>query len=143
MVETSAPGNLAYLHPAIAGLTLLLGFVMLRMGLAQREQRTRKKTAPMGNLKRHATLGPWVIGLYVVSAFGGVGSAILLRGWKPLATWHGRVAVIGALGFVGVWWLGKKLLSGERAQANLHGVLGLLALFLGGISALLGISLLP
>lgn len=142
-MDPKNPGVWAYLHPAMAGVTLLLCFVALRQGLKQRVQRLRRITAPEGNLKRHSKLGPWAVGLFAASAVGGLGSAILVRGWAPLATWHGKLAVLAAVMFGGVWLIGRKLLEGERRRANTHGVLGLLALFVGGVAALLGISLLP
>jgi hypothetical protein len=142
-VDPKHPGIWAYLHPAVATVALLLCFVALRQGLKQRKQRLRRITAPEGNLKRHSKLGPWAVGLFGASLVGGLGSAVVVRDWAPLATWHGKLAVGAALMFGTVWLLGRKLLEGERRRANTHGVLGLLALFLAGIAAMLGISLLP
>jgi hypothetical protein len=142
-VDPKYAGAWAYLHPAMATVTLVLCFVVLRQGLAQRRQRLRKVAAPAGTLKRHAALGPWAVGLFVASAVGGLGSAVVVRGWAPLATWHGRLALGAAVTFAVVWWLGRRLLAQQKQLANTHGVLGLLALFLGGLAAMLGISLLP
>jgi hypothetical protein len=142
-VDPKNPGIWAYLHPAVATVTLLLCFTALRQGLKQRTQRLRRITAPAGNLKRHSTLGPWAVGLFAVSLVGGLGSAVVVRGWAPLATWHGKLALGAAVLFGVVWLVGRKLLAGERRHANTHGVLGLVALFIAGIAAMLGISLLP
>jgi hypothetical protein len=62
---------------------------------------------------------------------------------KPLGNWHSRIATVGGIGVVAVWLLGRKLLEGDKARANLHGVIGVLALFAAGIAGLLGISMLP
>lgn len=142
-MDSKSPGLWAYLHPAMATVALVLCFVVLRQGLAQRRQRLRKVAAPVGTLKRHTALGPWAVGSFLASAVGGVVSAVLLRGWAPLATWHGKLALGAAVLFVVVWLLGRKLLRRQKQHANAHGVLGLLALFLGGVAALLGLSLLP
>lgn len=127
----------------MATVCLLLCFVVLRQGLAQRRARLRKTPAPAGNLKRHSSLGPWAVGLFLASLVGGLGSAVALREWAPLGTWHGRLALGAAILFGAVWLLGRKLLDNHKALANTHGVLGLLALFLAGVAAMLGLSLLP
>ena len=142
-MDPKNPGVWAYLHPAMATVTLVLCFVVLRQGLAQRRQRLRKVAPPPGTLKRHTALGPWAVGLFVASLVGGLGSAVVVRDWSPLATWHGKLALGAAVMFTTVWLLGRKLLAQEKRHANTHGVLGLLALFLAGVAAMLGISLLP
>lgn len=142
-MDPKNPGVWAYLHPAMATVTLVVCFVVLRQGLAQRRQRLRKVAPPPGTLKRHTALGPWAVGLFLASAVGGVGSAVVVRGWAPLATWHGKLALGAAVMFATVWWLGRRLLAQEKQHANTHGVLGLLALFVAGVAAMLGISLLP
>lgn len=142
-MDPKNPGLVAYLHPALGTATLLLCFVVLRQGLAQRRLRLRRVPPAAGALKRHVRLGPWAVGLFALSAVGGLGSAVALRAWAPLATWHGRLGLLAAVLFAGVWLLGRRLLAQQKALANTHGVLGLVALFLGGFVALLGISLLP
>lgn len=137
------PSLWAYAHPALATLALVLCFLELRAGLLQREQRVRKRAAPPANLKRHVRLGPWAVALFMLSAVFGLLSAVFLRDWKPLATTHGWLGVSSATLFGGVWWLGRQVLSKKRHLANRHGLLGVTALFLGGLVALLGISLLP
>jgi hypothetical protein len=142
-VESKNSGLLAYLHPAMATVALLFCYVVLRQGLAQRRHRLRRVAPPPGNLKRHSTLGPWAVGLFLASLVGGIGSAVVLRGWAPLGTWHGRLAVGAAALFGAVWLLGQKLLANHKPLAGAHGVLGLVAVFLAGVAAMLGISLLP
>ena len=140
---TNDPGPIAYFHPVIAGVVLVLLAWMLTMGLTQRAQRTRKKPAPPGNLKRHSTLGPYLVVGYLFVGWIGVTTAVFARKMTPLASWHGRLALLGGVGFVTVWVLGRTLLKGEKSRANLHGVLGVVSLFVAGIAALLGISMLP
>lgn len=134
---------LAYGHPAMASVALLLAWLVFRAGFHQRIQRLRRVQAPAGSLARHLKLAPWSVGLLVASTIGGVGSAVTLRGWKPLATFHGVLGVVTALIFVGLWLLGRQLTGGKKHLANAHGVLALLSLFAAGLAGVLGISLLP
>jgi len=134
---------LAYLHPAMATVALLLSWVVFRQGFHQRTQRLRRVPAPPNSYARHVKLGPWNVALLIASALGGLGSAVLLRGWKPLATFHGKLGVLSAILFGLMWWLGRALAAGDKSGANRHGVLGVFSLFAAGLAGLLGISLLP
>jgi hypothetical protein len=134
---------LVYVHPIGAGIVIVLAFWMLQMGLVQRDQRTKKKPAPPGNLKRHSALGPWIVGGYLAAAVVGLVTTVTLRDWKPLASWHGRFALLAGAGFVYVWLNGRKLLAGEKQRANRHGVIAVIAAFIAAIAGLLGISMLP
>jgi hypothetical protein len=89
------------------------------------------------------TFGPWFTALFVASAGLGVGSAIVLRGFKPLATAHGWFGVIATGIFSILWWLGRRLLAQEKKLAEVHGLLGVAGVFLAALTALLGIELLP
>ncbi|MBL8924430.1 MAG: DUF4079 family protein [Myxococcaceae bacterium] len=140
-MEPTSP--LAWAHPAMAAVTLLLAFYVFRQGFHQRVQRLRRVQAPAGSWQRHVKLAPWSVALLVGSAVGGVGSAVTLRGWKPLATFHGWLGVASAVTFVALWLLGRKLTAGKKDLAGAHGVLALLAMFAAGLTGLLGISLLP
>lgn len=134
---------LSYVHPALSAAGVLLAFITLRQGLRQRRQRLRGLQAPAANVKRHAFAGAWAVGLIGFSAVGGVISAVVLRGWKPLGTMHGRLGLGCAMSFAVVWWLGRRLVNRHKHLANRHGLLGLVTLFLGGVTLLLGIELLP
>lgn len=134
---------LPYAHPLMATLGLLLAFFVFRDGFAQRKQRLRRIGAPSGSRARHVKLGPWAAGILCLSTLGGLGSAILIRQWAPLASWHGKLGVATALLFVAMWWMGRQLIPQTGPLAGKHGVLGLLALFAGGLTGVLGISLLP
>lgn len=142
-MDPKNPGAFAYFHPIMAALGLVLAFIVLRQGLKQRDQRTKRIAAPAANLKRHVSLGPWAAGIICASAFGGVGTTVLVRGWKPLATAHGWFGLACAALFAVIWWLGRKLVAQQKHLANRHGVLGLLAMFAGVIAVLFGIELLP
>lgn len=133
----------SWAHPAFAVVVLALSVFVFRDGFAQRKVRLRRQPAPEGSRARHVKWAPWSVGLMAAVAVGGVGSSVLIRGWAPLATFHGKLGVGATLAFGALWWLGRKLQAGERQVANQHGVLGVLALFAAGLTGLLGISLLP
>lgn len=137
------PSALSYLHPALALLTLAIGFYVFSQGLKQRDQRVKRVPAPPGSLKRHVALGPWFTLLFVLSAAGGAASAIALRGFKPLATAHGWFGLIATGLFVVLWWLGRRLLAKQKQLAATHGLLGVAGVFVAALTALLGIELLP
>lgn len=134
---------LPYLHPLIATLTLVLAFFVFRDGFAQRKQRLRRFPAPQGSRARHVRLGPWSMAAMLVSAATGLVTAVLVRNWKLLDTFHGWLGLGTTLLFVVMWLLGRPLVARGGPQANTHGILGLLSLFAGGLTGVLGISLLP
>ena len=134
---------LVYGHPLLATVSVFLAFLVYRDGFAQRKLRLRRIQPPEGSRARHVKLGPWSMALMIASALTGLASALWLREWKLLATFHGKLAVVTTLMFVVMWWLGRRLVAGERARANTHGVLGVVSMFAMGLAAVLGISLLP
>lgn len=134
---------LSWSHPVMAAIALVLAFFVFRQGMQQRAQRLRRIPAPAGTWQRHLALGPWSVGLLVASALGGVGSAVFLRAWKPLDTFHGWLGVACAAAFVAQWVMGRQLAAGKKSLAQAHGVIGLLAMFAAGLTGVLGISLLP
>lgn len=134
---------LIYGHPLLATVSVFLAFLVYRDGFAQRKLRLRRIQPPEGSRARHVKLGPWSMALMIASALTGMVSALWLREWKLLATFHGKLALTTTLMFVVMWWLGRKLVAGERERANTHGVLGVLSMFAMGLAAVLGISLLP
>lgn len=134
---------LIYGHPLLATVSVFLAFLVYRDGFAQRKLRLRRVPAPEGSRARHVKLGPWSMALMVASALTGMASSVWLRNWEFLGKWHGRLAIVTTLMFVIMWWLGRRLVASERQLANAHGILGVLALFAAGLTAVLGISLLP
>ena len=143
MEPIKEPSLLAWVHPAIGTAGLVLAFVLLRQGLAQRRQRLVGTPAPPGTLKRHSRLGPWAVAVLLGASLGGPASSVLFRGWQPFASAHGKLGMLCAASFAVMWWLGRRLLRGEKKWAGLHGVLGLVTMLTGAVVALLGISMLP
>lgn len=134
---------LPYGHPLVGAAALLLALFVFRDGFAQRKQRLRRAKAPEGSRRRHVRLGPWALVAMLAATAGGLGTAVFVRGWRPLGTLHGWLGGATALVFVGLWRLGVRLAPQGGAGANTHGLLGLLALFAAGLTGVLGLSLLP
>ncbi len=88
---------LIYLHPLLATVTLFLAFLVFSDGFAQRKQRLRRIPAPASTRTRHIKLGPVTAALFCLSWIVGLCSAVLLRKWEPLATFHGKLALISTL----------------------------------------------
>lgn len=134
---------LPYGHPLVGAVALLLAFLVFRDGFAQRKQRLRRVQAPEGSRKRHVKLGPWALLFMVAASFGGMGTAVFVRHFKLLNTFHGWLGLATTLVFVVLWRMGLQLVPQGGPKSNTHGLLGLLAVFAGGLTGVLGISLLP
>ncbi len=134
---------LPYGHPLVGAVALLLAFLVFRDGFAQRKQRLRRTPAPEGSRKRHVKLGPWVMLSMGAATFGGMGTAVFVRHFKLLDTFHGWLGLVTTLAFIVLWRLGLQLVPQGGPRANVHGLLGLFALFAAGLTGVLGISLLP
>ena len=132
-----------YVHPAVSVLTLGLCFWVFRDGYALRGQRLRRRPAGIERRVRHVRWAPWAVGAMVLSGFLGLASAVVLRGWKPFGTAHGLMAGVCLGLYVAVWRWGQRLVLRQAASPGVHGVLGLLALMTTGLTAILGIALLP
>lgn len=132
-----------YVHPVLSVLTFGVCFWVFRDGYALRGQRLRRRQVSAARRVRHLQLAPWAIGAMVASGLVGVTSSMLLRGWRPFATTHG-LAALACLGVYGaVWRWGHRLAHQRPASPSTHGVLGLLALVMTGLTAVMGIALLP
>ena len=89
--------GLAYGHPVLMVLTLALVFLALRAGLALRRRRQRGAGKAPGGLARHMALARPAVVLAAVGLVSGPVSAWWLRGWTPLQTFHGWIALAAPL----------------------------------------------
>ena len=134
---------LAYGHPALMVLTLALVFLALRAGLALRRRRQRGAGKAPGELARHMALARPAVVLAAVGLVSGPVSAWWLRGWTPLQTFHGWIALAAAGLLLAAGFMGLRLSRGETRAVELHGRLGLLAALAVGLAAFAGFVLLP
>jgi uncharacterized membrane protein YfcA len=134
-------GGWAYLHPALAGLTLVALAVALGMGFRLRDLRLRRRQRPEGGL-RHQRWSRPAVTLVLVSFIAGLVTMGLARG-SVLTTLHGWVAMIALVGFAASTLVGQAIASEKSERRALHGLLATLALLAALATALTGMELLP
>jgi len=121
---------------ALAVLTLRAGLRLrrARRGLAPRDPRLRR---------RHLRLAKPAIALVLAGFVGGPLSAVALRGWQPLASFHGALGLGVAALFVSAAVLGWRLEHGRARAFEAHAWLGALAVLGAALAAVAGFVLLP
>lgn len=118
----------------------------LRAGLRMRRLRTSGARPERGLLAAHLRLARPAVVLLLVGFLGGPLSALWLREWTPFGTFHAWLGVVAAGLFAGTGWLGLRMQRGRLRRdrgANLHGLLGVLGMLVGGLAAAAGMVLLP
>ena len=123
--------------------SLALAVLTLRAGLALR--RTRRGLAPRDPRlrRRHLRLAKPAIALVLVGFVGGPISAVALRGWQPIASFHGALGLVVAALFVTAAVLGWRLEHGRTRAFEVHAWLGALAVLGAALAAVAGFVLLP
>lgn len=134
---------LAYGHPALMIVAIGLVFLALRRGLDLRRRRLRGERGRGARVAAHAAIAKPAVILVVVGLAGGLISAVLVRDWAPLRTFHGWVGVVAAVLFAATGWLGGQLLRGRSRAVTAHGWLGLVAFLAAAVAAVAGFVLLP
>ena len=139
---------LAYLHPLVQVLVLLMAFATLRLGLALKNHRTGQRTLAQweGIYNRHTQLGL----LFVSCLIGGYLLGILSMPWfrerPPFRSPHFFFGTLALLLFVAGGYTGWRLKQGTERYADvrdIHGFLVYLALFIALAVAVMGFILLP
>lgn len=134
---------LAYGHPAWMLLALGLAFLALRKGLALRRARQGGERGRGKAVAAHVRVAQPAVLLVVAGALFGPVSAVWLRGWEPLRTFHGAVALVAAGLFVAAGWIGWRLHRGRSRAVDAHGWLGVLAFLMAALATVAGFVLLP
>ncbi len=124
-------------------LSLALASLALRTGLAlRRARRGRGRRSP--TLRRsHLRLARPAVLLLLVGFVAGPISAVWLRGWEALETFHGVLGVIAAALFAWAGVLGQRIARGRSYARDTHALLGVLGILGGALAAVAGFSLLP
>jgi hypothetical protein len=139
---------LAYLHPVVQVLVLLMAFATLRLGLALKNHRTGQRTLAQweGIYNRHTQLGL----LFISCLIGGYLLGILSMPWfrqrPPFRSPHFFFGTLALLLFVAGGYTGWRLKQGTERYADIrdiHGFLVYLALFIALAVAVMGFILLP
>jgi hypothetical protein len=139
---------LAYMHPVVQVLVLLMAIATLRLGLALKNHRTGQRTLAQweGIYNRHTQLGL----IFVSCLIGGYLLGILSMPWfrerPPFRSPHFFFGTLALLLFVAGGYTGWRLKQGTERYADvrdIHGFLVYLAMFIALAVAIMGFILLP
>jgi hypothetical protein len=139
---------LAYLHPILQVLVLLMAFATLRLGLALKRHRLRQRFLQNRRqiFQRHTQLGLICLGCLLGGYLLGIGSMFWLRQRLPFRSAHFFFSTIALLLFLGGGYTGWRLKYGTKKYADvrdIHSFLVYLGLFLALGAAVMGFILLP
>ncbi len=139
---------LAYVHPILQVLVLIVAFAALRLGLALKKYRGRSGTFVNQHeiITRHMQLGYIVVGALAGGYLLGLISMPWLRGRAPFGSAHFFFASLALLLFLGGGYTGWRLKHGTKQFADvrdIHGFLAYLALFVSLGVGVMGFILLP
>lgn len=139
---------LAYVHPVVQVLVLLMALATLRLGLALKNHRTGQRPVLQwqGIYNRHTQLGLIVVGCLLGGYLLGLLSMPVFRQRLPFRSAHFFFGTLALLLFMGGSYAGWRLKQGTERYADLrdiHGFLVYLALFVALAVAVMGLSLLP
>jgi hypothetical protein len=139
---------LAYMHPVVQVLVLVMALATLRLGLALKNHRTGQRALAQweGLYNRHTQLGL----IFVSCLIGGYLLGILSMPWfrerPPFRSPHFFFGTLALLLFVAGGYTGLRLKQGTERYADvrdIHGFLVYLALFIALAVAVMGFILLP
>lgn len=134
---------LAYAHPVWMVASLVLAAVALRLGLRLRRSRAARR--PPGRDLRAAHLHwakPAVLALGLGLLAGPV-SAVWLRGWEPLGTFHGVLGLVAGALFAMTAFHGRRLERGHASARGAHATFAAFAMLAAAVAAVAGFVLLP
>lgn len=139
---------LAYLHPAMQVLVLVIAVAVLRLGLALKKDRLgpRRLEQRQGVMRRHTQLGWLFLGCLAAGYGFGLLSMWLFREQALFRSAHFFFGTLALLLFLGGGYMGWRLQRGTRRYADardVHGFLAYLGLFVSLGVAVMGFILLP
>jgi hypothetical protein len=129
----------AFVHPVIGALAILLSVFVMSRGLASR------RADPQAHAARriHRRWAPWALAAMTLSAVTGTASTVLLRQDLTLGeTWHLAIGWIAVAWMAAAGLLTRAFTRNPRLRA-VHPWLGVVAVALALVQAILGIQLLP
>ena len=139
---------LAYMHPVVQVLVLLMALATLRLGLALKNHRTGQRALAQweGLYNRHTQLGLLFISCLIGGYLLGILSMPWFRARPPFRSPHFFFGTLALLLFVAGGYTGWRLKQGTERYADvrdIHGFLVYLALFIALAVAVMGFILLP
>jgi hypothetical protein len=123
--------------------TVLCCAIALRAGVALRRTRRFRKRRPPGLRETHLRFAKPAVVAVLIGFLGGPVSAVLLRNWEPIQTFHGVMGIVAAALFAAAAVLGLRLERGRARSFDAHALLGLLAMLAAVIASVAGFVLLP
>ena len=123
--------------------SLLLAALALRNGLAIRRARQTRRPPPRGARQRHLRLAQPAFFLLCIGFAAGIASAVWLRGFAPLRSFHGVLGTIAIALFVLTWRAGERLEHGDLSVRERHARLALAAMLVAVLTAIAGFAILP
>jgi hypothetical protein len=124
----------------IASLALVLA--ALRHGLRLRRARAARRPSP-GSRAAHLRLAKPAVVCVGLGLLAGPASALWLRGWEPLGSFHGAIGVVAAALFAATAFHGRRLERGRADARGAHAAFAALAVLAAGVAAIAGFVLLP
>jgi hypothetical protein len=139
---------LAYLHPVVQVLVLLMALATLRLGLALKAHRTSQRQLHNWHevFQRHTQLGLLFLAALSAGYVLGLLSMPLFRERPPFRSAHFFFATVSLVLFLGGGYTGWRLKQGTEKYADVrdvHGFLVYLALFISLAVGVMGFILLP
>jgi hypothetical protein len=139
---------LAYLHPAMQVLVLLIALATLRLGLVLKRHRIRQRRLQNRRqiLAHHIQLGLLFVGCLCGGYVLGILSMPLFRTQAPFRSAHFFFATLALLLFLGGGYAGWRLKQGTDRYADIrdiHGFMVYLGFFISLGTAVMGFILLP
>lgn len=140
--------TLAYVHPVLQGLVLLMAVATLRLGLALKKHRLGQRHLAQweGIYQRHTQLGLIMVGCLLGGYVLGILSMLWFRERAPFGSPHFFFGTLAVLLFVAGSYTGWRLKKGTARYADMrdiHGFIVYLALFIALAVTVMGFILLP
>ncbi len=117
-------------------------FYVMRIGFNMRRRRLEGQPPDPSLVQLHLRLAKPFVLFAVLGFVGGAASAVYLRDWGVLGTFHGVVGLVVVAVYSVTAFLGRQVERGER-EPVLHGFLGLVSTLLAALAAVAGFVLLP
>lgn len=117
--------------------------IALRLGMQLRRGRRFRRPSPKGLRERHMRFAKPAVVAVVVGFIAGPISAVWLRDWGPLETFHAWIGILAALLFAAAAILGHRIEEHRSRAFDAHALLGLLAMLAAVVAAVAGFVLLP
>ena len=123
--------------------SLALAGLALRSGLALRRSRLGRTVRKPDARRAHLRFAKPAVVLLSLGFFGGLGSALWLRGWDVFGTFHGILGLFVIAFFGAAAGLGDRVAPARSQHVGAHARLGGVASLLYAIAAVAGFVLLP